>query len=121
MTWRDLKASARAALHENFQVAALYVVGTDDPVAVNVRVHYKPKLLGDQQGTSLGFAEMYEKIPSIIFLASEVPSPARGAWVSISADEAYRIDHVEPADGLTITANCAVATATQRAALPVPE
>jgi hypothetical protein len=121
MSWRDLKASARAALHEQFQVAALYCVSGEDPVEVNVRVHTKNKLTGDQQGTSLSYAETIEPQPKIVFLAAEVDAPVRNAYVSISETEAYRIDHVEPQDGLTITTICVIATATQRATLPVPE
>jgi hypothetical protein len=44
-----------------------------------------------------------DRVETVIFLASEVPHPARNSVVVLSATEAYQIDTVEPPDGITVT------------------
>lgn len=135
-TLREIKTRSRAALHEAMQVAALYLVQNPDYVTpvidpdiprylqtpVNVRVASKWGTLGDMKGTNFHFAEREEVKPKIIFLRSEIAVPVRNAVVSISADEAYRIDNAMPLDGITITAECLILSAAQIAlgAYPVP-
>lgn len=135
MAWRDIKAAARATVHSTMQVPALYlvenpayvtpVVDPDIPqyleTPVNVRVHSGKIALGDMKGTNFHFAERTEDNPSIIFLYSEMPEPERNAIVSVAEGEAYRIDHVEPRDNLTLTAAALRLSVTDATGLPVPE
>lgn len=115
---RQLKERARLDLHQAMQVAALYLVENPNYVVpvvdpdipryletpVNVRVHYEFGALGDLIGTNIHFAERQEIKPELIFLRSEIDDPQRHAVVSVSPDEAWRIDNVEPPD--TITVKC---------------
>jgi hypothetical protein len=95
----------------------LPVVDPDIPryleTPVNVRVHYTFKALGDMQGTNFHFAQREETMPRIVFLRSEIAAPARSAVVSISSDEAYRVDNTLPPDGLTVTAEALRLSASQ--------
>lgn len=134
-TFREIKAAARATVHSTMQVAALYLIENpayvsplDTPdedqyfeTPVNVRVHSGKIALGDMKGTNFHFAERTEDNPSIIFLYSEMPEPERNAIVSVVAGEAYRLDHVEPRDNLTITAAALRMSVSETAGLPVPE
>lgn len=120
MSLRDIKTAARLALHGAMKVDALYIAGDADPVPCTVRVHSDSKALGDVRGTSLGYAERHELIPRLIFLVSEIAAPVRGAYVTISADEAYAIDNLMPRDGITITAEVSALTPSQRSGLPYP-
>lgn len=113
---RELKTRARADLHEAMQVAALYlvenplyvtpVVDPDIPryieTPVNVRVHYDFGALGDMKGTNFHYAEREEIKPQLVFLRAEMPTPQRNAVISVSVDEAWRVDHVDPPDGITV-------------------
>lgn len=135
MTLRDIKAAARAALHTEMKVQALYlvknplyvtpVVDPDIPeyieTPVGVRVHDSFKALGDMKGTNFHFAEAMESMPRIVFWREEFSAIERGAIISVEAGEAYKIDSVEPPDGLTITAPCTRLSAAQAAGLPLYE
>lgn len=126
-TLRELKTRARADLHQAMQVAALYCIENPDYVlpvvdpdipryittAVNVRVHYDFGALGQLPGTNIQFAEREEIKPQLIFLRSEVPNPQTHAVVSVSPDEAWRIDHTDPIDWITIKAHVIRLTAPQ--------
>lgn len=113
MTFRDLKNTARATLHDHLKVAALYLTKTgedtngdpeyDAGVEVTVRIHTDWTEHGDQKGTNFHFAERAERSDEIVFLASEI-TPHRGGVVSVETGEAYIVDNVLPQDGLTITA-----------------
>lgn len=103
------------------RLPALYVAGNGaSPLPVHVRLHTKFDALGDQTGTNLASAEREEIIPRILFMRSELPFPARGAIISVEPGEAYRIDHVEPADDITITANVIRLSKREAEGLPTP-
>lgn len=133
-TLREIKARARADLHEAMQVAALYlvenpayvtpVIDPDIPryleTEVSVRVHYDFGALGDMKGTNFHYAEREEIKPQVFFLFAEMPNPQRNAIVSVSADEAWRIDHVLPRDGITVKTEATRATAAQMIAGDFP-
>ena len=91
------------------QVPAVYISTPDDPLGplqrVKVRVHYLFDAIGGQKGTSFHTAEREERKPKIIFLASEVPNPIRGAVVSVDLGESYRVDHSDPHDDETVSAD----------------
>jgi hypothetical protein len=122
---REIKEQARRDLHNGMKVSALYLSEwpvEGEPVAIpcEVRVHTKFKALGDLAGTSLGYAETQEPVPRLLFMKDQV-DPVNQAVVSISLEEAYRIVLVNPADGITVTAEVTPMSATQRVGLPLPE
>lgn len=120
MSFFDTKQVARRQLHEKLKRPALYIVEGEDPLPVNVRIHTEVAALGEVRGTSFDYAEKQEVIPQIVFLREEVASPERLAVVSVSVDEAYRIDHTLPPDGITIIAKVSRLLAQERVGLPVP-
>ena len=61
--------------------------------------------VGDLAGTSLAYAERAETIPKLIFLVAD-HIPSRNNDYIISATEGYRVDTIEPIDGITVTAVC---------------
>jgi hypothetical protein len=85
---------------------ALYRTGPSGPSeTVYCRLNSKITPSGDLKGTSLAYAETVETEPRLIFLREE-HRPAR-TWVYVlEAGEAYRVDHVEPDDTITVTAVC---------------
>lgn len=133
-TLREIKTRARADLHGAMQVAALYLVENPayvtpvvDPLIpryleteVSVRVHYDFGALGDMKGTNFHYAEREEIKPQIFFLFAELPNPQRNAIVSVSADEAWRVDHILPRDGITIKVEATRVTPTQMIAGAFP-
>lgn len=119
-SFRDIKRKARRALHQKMLVPALYIVGDSAPVLVHVRVHTKFDALGDMKGTNFNYAERQDVLPRLLFMRDEVAMPARGAYVSISATEAYTIDHTDPADDISITAFVTPVLASEFAALDLP-
>lgn len=101
---REIKARARADLHEAMRVGALYYgANSEDPVPCFVRVHSKFAALGDVKGTSFSYAETREEVPQLIFWHSEVDPEPQGV-VSIGPDEAYRVGTSDPPYGDTTTA-----------------
>lgn len=118
--WRDIKNRARRHVHKTFMVPALYKApGNPSWVKCHVRVHPSISPLGRPQGTSYIYAERGEFQPEIIFLANEVV-PVRGGIVSVEFDEAYKIDHTLPRDGLTITAPAFRLSETEAMTYPCP-
>ena len=104
-------------------VPALYIVEGEEPLLVHVRVHTKFDALGDMKGTNFNYAEREDVLPRLLFMRDEVAMPVRGAIVSIEADEAYTVDHTDPADDISITAQVTplLPKELKRLNLPVPE
>lgn len=124
--FRDIKREARRDLHQELEVAALYIAEWPlpdgaTPVPVTVRIHTSFAALGDQKGTNFNSAEMLDRQPQMIFLREQGVTPRRQAIVSVAPGEAYRIGVVQPADDITIKADIVVMPATQTTGLPVPE
>jgi hypothetical protein len=124
MSLRAIKAQARRDLHEAMRVPALYLPDwpgdVEDAIPCHVRVHTRFEALGDMTGTSLGYAEVTEQTPKLIFWREEL-NPSQGGVVSVELGEAYRIQSIDPKDGLTITALVSPMSAAQSIGLPVPE
>ena len=100
--------------------AKVYTAGPLGPVDdVFCRVHSKINTVGDLAGTSLAYAERAETTPKLIFLISE-HEPARGSVYAIQAGEVYRVDSVEPTDGITRTAICVRVTTADAVNYPSP-
>lgn len=121
MTFRSIKETARRALHGFMgQPASYYVTPSADPVLVTVRPHSKRGQIGDLPGTNLNYAETFDRKEQVVFWAEQVPAPAKGSLVVLSATEGYWVDTTEPRDGQTITANVVFATAEELAGLTLP-
>jgi hypothetical protein len=104
MSVAAIKNKARLALHAKFaEPANYYESRAASPVLVSVRPQSKAGETGDLAGTRLHYAKTMDRVETVIFLASEVPHPARNSVVVLSATEAYQIDTVEPPDGITVT------------------
>lgn len=122
MSFRKEKAKARLALHHRMQVTALlYEDGPNGPSSLAYpRVNSKIDAAGDLQGTSLAYAESVEVQPKLIFLRAE-HVPKKKSVYSISDVEAYRVDHLEPADTITVTAICVALSREEAAQYDPPE
>lgn len=115
---REQKQAARERLHRVNSVEAYYCLGDADPVEVTVRVHRKQKDIGD---AAAGFAVQSELVTSIVFLRSELSgSPARNAYVSVTADEAYVLGESDPNYGITQEVAAAPVSATKLSTLNLP-
>lgn len=143
MGWRDIKRAARSTVHQTMKVRAVFLVGGSPehdsnsgsfsgsasgaahglPI-VEIRIHEKGTKLGDQAGTSLNSAEMYDVIPSVIFWRAELEAlgleAKRGVILSVTAGEAYYVDVVEPHDQETIKARVTRLDDADSAGLPLP-
>jgi len=102
---RDIKRQARGDLHREMSVPAFYYATPTSltQVACTVRTWLKTEnqMTGDLQG--FHGAERAEPEDRVRFDLSEFPilpadRPRRGGIVSVEAGEAYRIDHLYPAD-----------------------
>lgn len=116
------KQAARTAVHEYMSRPGLYIPDIAFPstnTPVTVRVHERWTEIGNLKGTSFHFAEREEVTPRLVFWVSEIV-PDRLAVVSVAAGEAYRVETVEPKDGLSVTANVVRLSAAEAAGLPVP-
>lgn len=125
MSIRDIKRQIRRDLHAEMQIPALYLAPADPgpwavPVPCGVRLHLKFGLVGDLKGVRIHYAEREEITPKAIFKLSEVAIPVRNAVISLAAGEAYRIDHVQPADDEFVTAAIVKLIGGDADGLPVP-
>lgn len=114
MSFRDIKNKARSDLHGIMRVAARYYApGSMVAVPINVRIHTKlNKQLGDLKGTSFSYAETEDQVPKVLFWRNEIDPVNKSVVVVLDSageptEEGYRVDHTQPPDGLTITAEVA--------------
>lgn len=118
---RDIRDTARGALHSTMSVPASYY---SDPATyvgtVNVRLHTRSIKQGDLKGTNLNYAEIEEIAPKLVFLRSEVSNPPRGGFIVFAADEGYVIGPAEPPHGITVKASAAPMSAAQLAGKILP-
>lgn len=112
------RQQARRDIHREGSVPALYVLGNDAPLEVSVRRQTHVTRTGDIPG--LETVDVSVETIFLRFLVDELPSPKRGAVVSIVAGEAYRIDHALPQYGVTVDAAVTRLDATEAAELPLP-
>jgi hypothetical protein len=132
-SWRDHKKRFLASVHRTFEVPAVYLVhGGAAPIRQTVRVHLKnvtSTLLRMSDWTN-GAADMIES-DRIKFDWEQLGAklPAKGGFVVISTEEAYRIGPCEPPrEGYVIAevvrmsnADLAALLATQTTTLPAWE
>ena len=121
----DLQAvrdNGRTELHRRMSVPAnFYTPGsTINPEEVTVRVRKTVEPVGDLSGTGEAFATRWEENPVLIFLIAE-HRPQRGNVYCLAADIAYRVESVEPRDGVTQSASAVLLSATQAANYEAPD
>ena len=106
MSWREIRREARRDLHAEMHVPAnYYPAGSNTPAkVVGIRIHENFRYVADMKGTSYEYAEWSEESPQIVVLKDEVV-PDRGDVFCPEAGEAYRVDHIDPADDITIIAH----------------
>ena len=120
MTLADDKRTARARLHERLALPfRVYTEGeTDSFSEVSARLFKSPELVGDVQGGGVGLAQVRDLRPRLVFLRSE-HEPRRGnVYVLVTEgestrDDVYRVETLDPPDGITITAYCVWLSKTQ--------
>ena len=103
--FQEAKSKARSTLHERLaQRANCYLDGpSSTPQTVTLRVNTRLAPIGSLTGSGFTYAERWEDTPRLIFRASE-HRPVRGSVYSLEERIAYKIDSVEPPDGITISA-----------------
>jgi hypothetical protein len=113
---------ARVDLHREMSVDALYIPVPDaDPVDCTVRLWPKTDEMQGELSGLQGAATRAEPEDRIRFDLSEFPAALRRlAIVSVEAGEAYRIDHLYPADLGYQTARVLRLTAEEADDLPLP-
>jgi len=111
----------RGDLHREMSVPAYYIpVPSADPVECDVRVWLKTEqMVGELPGYQ--GAERAEPEDRIRIDLAQVPAPRRLGVVSVEAGEAYRIDHLYPADLGYQTARVLRLSAAEAEDLPVRE
>lgn len=102
-------------------VPAVYIATpAAEPVPCDVRLWPKTnQMSGELQG--FDGAQRAEPEDQIRFDLTEVPAPRRNGVVSVEAGEAYRIDHLYPADLGYQTARVTRLSADEADGLEVPE
>lgn len=119
---RDIKRRVRGDLHREMSVPALYIpVPGATPVEVTVRVWRKrdDPATGDLSSMP-GAAQMIVSEDRLRFDLGEIATIRRNAIVSVEAGEAYRVDHLYPADLGYQTARVIPLSAEEATNLPVP-
>lgn len=102
--FREQKRAARQQLHTALSETALYLPEREGVHrSVTVRLHLNFSLLGDLLATRVGFGDVQEMTPRIVFLLAE-GRPQRDAYVVTKDMGAYYIDNVQDPDDLTMTA-----------------
>lgn len=124
MSLDALRKRSRGLLHGTMARPALYIPDAasapDDYLQTSVRLHSKRGQIGDLPGTNLNYAEVVDRVEKLVFLFDEVPAPARGALVVLSALEGYWLDTVDPPDGITVSVSVSRASAQEMLGIPVP-
>jgi len=121
--WRDIRRKARRRLHSEMRQEAAYYPGGDpafpNPPTVGIRIHEDFRYVADMRGTSYEYAEWADEAPRLVVMKDEV-SPARGDVFCPEAGEAYRVDHAQPDDDITITVSVVRLRGSEAAAFSPP-
>lgn len=95
--WRDIKAKAKAKVHDTFECPAVYLPALAAAVAkrVNVRVHNRiaPR---ENEFVFTGAASLLEEMPRLVFRKDQLAMARLNAVVIVSASEIYRLGASEP-------------------------
>jgi len=104
---RDIRTKGRGDIHAHASVPVIYLTSASAEPLIplpHVRLHTVFRDAEAGAGAPLGMAAMFDTVPKIRFLRSEVSQPKRNGLVLLSAAEGYRVAGVRPPYGLTIDA-----------------
>lgn len=88
--WREERAAALADIHEQFEIAAVYLTSpTATPIRVNVRLHQKHAISEQTLAEWGNGASLLDMTDRIIFSDSEVPFVHARSYVIFGANEVY--------------------------------
>ena len=85
---------------------------TANPVAVSLRVHNRITSVGSLTGSGYTYSEQFQDTPRLVFLIDR-HEPAEKDVYYVGTDEAYRVEALDPRDGVSITARCSRLTRTK--------
>lgn len=91
-SWRDKLAKAKARIHAEFEVPAVYLThAAGTPLRLNIRVHTKQHQI-DAASTWANGAGLLDLEPTLIFRQADLPNGkvVQDAFVFVSASEIYR-------------------------------
>ena len=121
MGFREALSQMRTDVHGEFARDALYIESPGaDPVPCKVRVHGENSMHGGLQGTNFHYAEREDFDSKIRFDRNEINSPVRGAIVTLTETEGYRIDRRQHNDGTYVYCPATVLDAEDMTGLPYP-
>jgi len=100
VAFSDHVAQARATLHAQLGLAATYTPPGPAAETVDVTVRVVRQLVNHGDLDRQGFAKVREDINSVVLDTGETGEPLRNARVVVPDLGEFRIDDVEPADGL---------------------
>jgi hypothetical protein len=105
--WRDIKAKARATVHDTFEVPAVYLptLAVQTAIRVNVRVHARVATR-ENEFTWPATSGMFEMTPKLIFKVAEIAKIRPQSLVIVSATEMYRMGASEPQREGYLAAEC---------------
>lgn len=120
-TFRAIQAVMRSHVHEIMHIPAYYIESPGaTPVPCNVRRHGVISSHGGLQGTNFHYAERDEDTVKLRFDETEIALPERGAIVTLSATEGYRIDRREPSERGFVYCPVTALDAADMVGLPYP-
>lgn len=94
--WRDIKAKARASVHTNFEVPAVYLThATGTPLLCGVRIHTKISPV-ENEFTWPSMPGYLDIDPYVIFQMNQVSKPLSNSYLIVSPEEVYKLGVSEP-------------------------
>lgn len=113
---RDFRGAARVRLHQRLARAVSCYDG-GPATTVTARLHKRQVDNGDLQGARLGFAQIQEITPRLIFMYLE-HVPVRGNVYTFPDGDAYLVETVLPRESVTIAAECSPVGRSKLASYP---
>lgn len=99
MRWREIKATARAAVHRTFAYDGVYVAKGGGPQKpCKVRIHTRNEVFGDLDRE--GYARVWEGVTGLIYDDREI-SPTRGGEFIFDTNFRFNVDTVGPKEDMT--------------------
>ena len=116
----EYRAAARVTVHDRLSVP-VRVHASDGASHVDTvaRVMDRVEEVGSLTGSGSTYVQRKAKTAEVLFFMAD-HVPVRGQVVVVSAGEAYRIQTIEPPDGLSVTAATSRLSTTDAAAFSAP-
>jgi hypothetical protein len=97
MGWAELRAAARATVHEQFGLPATYTAPDVGAVALPITVRWHTKTVRHGDLDREGYAQQLEDVNRVLFDRTQV-TPARNG-VLVLEGSTYYVDFLLPAEG----------------------